>query len=524
LEETALQRSGLAVLTRLRTYYDPESRSPEVRRALVDPIFFGERYVRPHDARWIKQTAQFQKDMVQHLLEGSRFDPEILKQVHRPEDARDLATTAYRTLWIPIEHAMTTWLSVVIPLWIICIDQESKGALIGNRVDDAMKPLAVIKWHVENNQLLRGDFPEVREDRKAGWSDERIFVQRRDRTKDPTVQTSGITGTIQGARLDWAFGDDVQDRRRALSDAYNQADQENWQEIIENRIVDGGVCSTYGTLQSGRDLTATMSRSPGYRHMHLSAYDTDGRYGKKGEPIWMPRERLELARARQGERRFARKYLNDSKDEGGKLLRAEHFRTVTSKDVAWAGALWYAGVDPATGESESADPDEYSIVYGIRERSGRAVVCGSIGSYNWGMYEGMEQLKKLHGSHHLTKVAIESVAFQVAVKQQLWRETSIPAYKSPTSKSKEMRFESMGSLFEIGRAVVLESGPGIYEPDNASTEENLYDQWIDFNEGRHDDRLDAMEKFLEAALGAYTLVDPVDEETRKLLTGATFLD
>jgi hypothetical protein len=287
--------------------------------------------------------------------------------------------------------------------------------------------------------------------------------------------------------------------------------------------VDGGICASYGTLQSGRDLTATMSRSPGYRHLHLSAYDETGTYGPKGSPIWMTHERLELARARQGERRFARKYLNNAKDEGGKLLKAEHFRTVTSKDVDWSGAHWYAGVDPATGESESADPDEYVITYGIREKSGRAVVCGVIGSYNWGMYEGTDQLQALHRKRHLTKVAIETVAYQVAVKQQIWRETSIPAYKSPTSKSKEMRFESMGVMFEIGRAAILESGPGIYESDNEGSNENLYDQWIDFNEGRHDDRLDATEKFLEAALGAYVLKDPVDEDTRALLQGASFL-
>lgn len=455
-----------------------------------------------------------------HLLKGSRFDPNILKEVARPLDAAELATTAYRTLWIPIEHAKTTWLSVVIPLWIICVDQESKGALIGNRVDDAMKPLAVIKWHLEQNQLLLGDFPEVRPDKNAGWSDERIFVQRRDRTKDPTIQTSGITGTIQGARLDWVFGDDVQDRKRALSEVMNQADQENWQEIIENRVVDGGIVGGYGTLQTSRDLIASMSRSPGYEHMHLSAYDEEGRYGEKGAPIWMTRERLELARARQGERRFARKYRNDAKDEGGKLLKAGWLNFISARDVKWAGASWFAGVDPATGEAESANPDEYSITYGIRETTGRVVVVGIIASSDWGIYEGTHELQKIHKVKGFRKVAIESVAFQVAAKQQIWRETSIPAYKSPTTKSKETRFESMGVLFEIGRAVVLDRGDGIFGNDE---EENFYDQWIDFPEGRHDDRLDSTEKFLEAALSGVMHVEPVDEETRELLANARFM-
>ena len=519
--ETALQRSGLAVLTRLRTYYDPESRSSEVRRALVDPIYFGERYVRPHDARWTKPTAEFQVDMVYHLLEGSRFDPKLLQAVARPEDAKEIATTAYRTLWIPIEHAKTTWLSVVIPLWIITVDQEAKGALIGNRVDDAMKPLSVVRWHIENNQLYRGDFPEVRPDFKAGWSEERIFVQRRDRTKDPTIQTSGITGTIQGARLDWVFGDDVQDRKRALSDVMNNADQENWQEIIENRVVDGGIVASYGTLQSGRDLNATMSRRPGYKHMHLSCYDRTGKYGPVGAPIWMSEERLKLARERQGERRFARKYMNDAKDEGGKLLKAEWLTMIPSRSINWKGAHWYAGIDPATGESESANPDEYVICYGIREQAGRCVIMGWSASSDWGLYEGTQELERLHKAKGFRRVAVESVAFQVAVKQQIWRETSVPAYKSTTSKSKEMRFESLGTLFDIDRIVIAEDAPGLYGEDD---DENFYDQWIDFNEGRHDDRIDAAEKFAEAALSGFTLPDEKDSKTRELLANARLLD
>lgn len=508
----------LATISKLRTFYDPESRSDVVRRALVDPIFFGETYVRPHDVRWTTDTREFQRDMVYHVLKGSRFDPEILKEVPRPEDAQEFARTSYSALLVPIEHTKTTWLSVVLPLWITLVDQEAKGALIGNRAEDAQKPLSVIRWHLEHNQRLRADFPELRPDYRAGVSETRIFVQRRDRTKDPTIQTTGITGTIQGARLDYAFGDDVQDRRRALSEIMNQADQENWQEIIENRVVDGGICSTYGTLQTKRDLTNTMATRPGYRHMHLSAYDRDGRYGEPGEPLMMTRERLKLARERQGERRFARKYLNESKDEGGKQLKAEWLKFVEWSDVNFDGAGYFAGADPATGEAEGPSPDEYSITYGIKEKSGRVVVLGIVANQKWGIYEGTMELAKLHKKYQLRKVAVESVAFQVAQKQMLWRETSVPAYKAPTPKtSKETRFESMGALFDIGRVVVYSRGEGIYGDDET---ENFYDQWIDFPEGRHDDRLDSTELFLQAALGSALAQEPVDEETRQLLANA----
>lgn len=511
----------MAVLARLRTLYDPSSRSPEALRALVDPIYFCERYVRPHDVRWTKPTAQFQIDMVYHLLAGSRFDPALLRQLledGRPlTDAEQMAETAFRTALIPIEHGKTTWLSVGVPLWTITVDQEVKGALIGNRKEDAQKPLTTIKWHIENNQLLRADFPELRPDYRQGWSDERIYVERRDRSKDPTIQTSGITGTIQGARLDWVLGDDVQDRKRALSETMNQADQETWQEINENRVVDGGICGCYGTLQSSRDLVMSLSRSPGYRHMHLAATDREGRYGPKGLPLFHTRERLALARARQGERRYARKYDNDAKDEGGKQLKAEWIHMVGFKDIPWDKLRYYAGVDPATGEAETSNPDEYCICWGAKDPRGVVYVLGFRASEDWGITEGTKQLASLHAHHHFARVAIESVAYGVAAKQRVWEETSVPAYKSPSTKDKATRFESLGTLFDVQRVVLYDKAPGAFGNDD---EPNFWDQWIDFPEGQHDDRVDACEKMVEAAIGARKVREEPDDRTRELLSGA----
>lgn len=506
------------MVTRLQRYWVPETQSPEAQRARVDPIFFGERYVRPFDARWTKDTQQFQIDMVYHLLEGTRFDPKIIQEYPRPQDAKEHSRIGFRTLWVPIEHTKTTWMSIVIPLWTIVVDQEVMGALIGNRQADAMKPLGVIKWHIENNQLLRADFPEVRPDLAAGWSDQRIFVERKSRSKDPTIQTSGITGTIQGARLDWILGDDVQDRQRAISEVKNQSDQEQWQEINENRIVDGGLIASYGTLQTSRDLTATLSRRPGYKHMHLSAIDETGKYVEKGKPIWLSAERIQEARERQGERRFARKYLNDAKDEGGKKLKAEWIRFVTQDQIPWKDLVYYAGVDPATGEAEIADPDEYAIAWGGRAPDGRFFLLGTIGSSSWNISEGTKQLAILHQRRKFRRVAIEAVAFSVAAKQDVWQYTSIPAYKSPTSKEKDIRFETMAGLFEVGRVLVYEGGEGIFDDEG----ENFYDQWIDYDEGRHDDRLDAVEKCIEAAMISGTIVKPAEGRIREALTKASF--
>ena len=515
-----MQRSGKAVISRLLAYHVPESKTREAQRARIDPIFFGERYVKPHDARWTSGTQQFQVDMVHHLLKGSRFDPDILIKYPRPDDAKENSETQFKTLWIPIEHAKTTWMSIVIPLWILALDQEAMGYLIGNRQSDAVKSLGVIRWHIENNQLLRAEFPELRPDYVAGWSDTRIFVERKSKTKDPNIDTTGITGTIQGTRLDWVFGDDVQDRTRALSEIKNQGDQEMWQEIIENRVVDGGICASYGTLQTGRDLTATLSRSEGYQHMHLSAIDNEGRYGSPGSPLWMTKERLDKALKRQGQRRFARKYLNDATDEGGKLLKADLITFVSHEQVPWQSLTYYAGVDPATGETEVAEPDEYAIAWGGKTPDGRVYLLGTMGSPDWNIADGTRKLAALHTAKKFRRVAVEAVSFSIAAKQDIWRGTNVPAYKSPTASSKELRFETMSGHFEIDRVLVYEGGPGIFGNDEPGTE-CFYDQWIDFNEGVHDDRLDAVEKMLEAAMISRRISSESDDKISEAIRNAS---
>jgi phage terminase large subunit-like protein len=509
----------------MRAYHDPESKTPEARRARIDPIYFGERYIKPHDARWTIETKQFQKDMVQHLLKGSRFDPTNLAIYPNPSspEAKADSVTSFRTAWIPIEHAKTTWLSITLPLWALAVDQEAMICLMGNRVKDAQKSLGPIKWHIEHNQLLRADFPELRPDESAGWSDERIFVERKSRSKDPSIQTAGITTTIQGSRLDFVLGDDVQDRTRALSDLKNQADQENWQEIVENRVVDGGVCASYGTLQTSRDLNATLSRSEGYEHMHLAARDLDGTYGPVGAPLFLTEQRIATAQKRQGARRFARKYMNDAKDEGGKLLGAELLHYVHHDDVPWKNLIYFAGVDPATGESEQAEPDEYSIaVVGVDRKTSTAYLVATYGSAQWNIAEGTKQLQKLHEKYNFHRVAVEAVAFSVAAKQNIWSETAIPAYKSPTTKSKHIRFDTMSHLFEVERVLVVEEGPGIFPDADDDLIENFYDQWIDFDEGRHDDRLDAVEKACEAAMISATVPQTKTDRVREALSKASF--
>ncbi|KKM63357.1 hypothetical protein LCGC14_1512240, partial [marine sediment metagenome] len=188
-------------------------------------------------------------------------------------------------------------------------------------------------------------------------------------------------------------------------------------------------------------------------------------------------------------------------------------------DIPWNDLTYFAGVDPATGEAESSNPDEYVIAYGARDSRGYGYVLGVRGSSDWGLLEGTKQLELLNRERSFRRVAVESVSFQVAAKQHIWAETGIPAYKSNTTKSKAVRFETMAGHFEIKRVVIFEKGEGIFGEDE---DENFYDQWIDFDEGRHDDRLDSVEKAVEAAMISATVPQEKTDRVREALSKASF--
>ncbi len=77
----------------------------------------------------------------------------------------------------------------------------------------------------------------------------------------------------------------------------------------------------------------------------------------------------------------------------------------------------------------------------------------------------------------------------------------------------------MAGHFETERVLIYEGGPGIFGDDE---EENFYDQWIDYDEGRHDDRLDAVEKFLEACMISGAVARPKEGRIRNALAKARF--
>lgn len=146
---------------------------------LNDCIYFGETYIKLYDQKWTSETADFHYELIDAILEYDRL------QVH-----------------IPFEHAKTTWISIVFPIWQIIKGFNIQLLLISATPKLVKKCLAVISWHLLNNKLLLRDFPHLKKNEEIEkWTDRQIYVERDSISKDPTVEAVGMGGDILGGRF-----------------------------------------------------------------------------------------------------------------------------------------------------------------------------------------------------------------------------------------------------------------------------------------------------------------------------------
>ena len=84
---------------------------PKDKRAILyakdNCIYFGEKYIKPYDIKWTSKTAPLHYELIDSILKYERL------QVH-----------------VPFEHAKTTWISIVFPLWQIIKDTNVQILLL----------------------------------------------------------------------------------------------------------------------------------------------------------------------------------------------------------------------------------------------------------------------------------------------------------------------------------------------------------------------------------------------------------
>ena len=426
--------------------------------ALQDCIYFGETYIKPFDKDWTSHTADFHRELINLLVSEEKL-----------------------MVRIPFEHAKSTWISIVFPLWNICKDPDTSILLLSSTPTLVKKFLGVIKRHIEENPLIHRDFPYVKASKsQEKWSDSQIIIERTNIAKDPTVEVAGMGGAILGGRFRIIIGDDVSDRKNMNTRELRDKAADWWFEDVSSRLLEGGKIAYVGTLQHWDDLGCRLEDNGTYKSIIKQAVvDWDAQ-----KTLWaerFPFDRLMEIRKNIGAIRFNKVYQNNKEAIRGRKLKAEWLHYYDPDSIDRKNLRIFMAVDPAIGEKQ--ENDFFAIgVAGWNPKVNKIYVLQT-----WkGRLDFPSQVKKLKEFYYEwrpERMFNENQAFQKALPQQLGSEDLEIAkhiVEVTMIKSKDERFESASVMFENGRVLILE------------TEDDFIDQWTNYPKVLHDDVLDVV--------------------------------
>lgn len=496
---------------------DPASskaRRERVTQALANPAFFAEVYFRPYDPNWSEQIPQFGIDML-----------------------RFMATVNKGVCMLPPEFMKTT-LAQVYALWrtarAATFGQMLRGMLMSEEEDMAKANLAVLRWHIENNERLIGDFwddkaglPLLRRNSSIDqWRDDSLLLERAGVSRDPTWQAKGLDSKgIHGRRLDVFIGDDLVTPINAESPAHRKRALDTMDLKVETRVVASGQMLVLANFNDDKDLPSTLAKRKRWSvfrrpSLHVPGQpetapkDTDLHDRSKVAVTWPENwsyERL-IAEFEEKPMRFRRIHLLDPRAEMGERLSTSWLRQIEPTETPLRYCRYYIGIDPAPG-GETDDLDFFNITvlalsalnadvvesYNVRASTPRQ--CALVGI----AHDRYQRLGLGVVAIGISKVALDGYfrgALQIARPDLTHKVVPIS-----TPGSKEVRLEGLGPFASTGWLRFWRPVLGAVDRDEGLTSDladrhqelSLFEEWRDFPFGRHDDRLDGLDMGIRTA-------------------------
>jgi hypothetical protein len=428
--------------------------------AICNPVIFGEYYIKPYIKNWDSKTADFHYDMIENCL---RYKDIVIH--------------------VPVEHAKSTWMSLVYPLWYLANNINANIAIISDTARQAKGFLHLIKMHLEENSLLKKDIPYLMPDYNKKWTESEIFVVRDiyKQSKDPSILAIGAGGGILGARLDLVIADDVCNLDNSSTEHNREKMLNWWDEIINSRVVEDGKKIVLGTLQNSNDLLCTLSDRGNYKYVHFKAFDEEN-----NTSLWPEKwsiKRLINKRNDIGLIKFNKVMQNDRKSKATKVLDINWLKFYGGYRKIQLPPQYeldiYISFDPAiSDDKETAIKNQLDkcciAVHGLCKITKNIFLIEYYQEYLT-FPEQLKIIDKYWLKYQLKckGIGVESTAYQKALAQQAYLLESLPPIipVQVGTQSKTIRLESFAVYSEIGRYFILE------------THNEFIQEWEDYEPG-----------------------------------------
>lgn len=513
---------------------------PEIDPELIKQILTAQKYLAEQERIATERSGMlFKKIFLPH------YETEASPPFHHELMGLALREPPYDQEWpdkdglvvaAPRGSAKSTILSLTLPLY-LGLHRKKKFCILVSDTDTQVQFLMdAIRRELEENERIIDVFGIVRGDRfKATpfrWTntDFTLAITDPPGSDDPATIVwtcryvgRGMRSKVRGlrsraSRPDFLCLDDAENDMHTQTEEQRQKTEDWFQRALlpmldpkNATVIVAGTMIHFDSLLAKLLKRATPDGKTIYVTRLWRAYNEDG------SSIWPERftkEWLDKKRAAMPARAFNSEYLNDPRDPDTAKYRPEWIRWYKAgvdTDVR-DGVLYfrdkplriYVGVDPAIEEREDVAVDDTAIaVIGVTPDD--QVVVLHVWAARVDFPAQCRMITNIATQFNAHIVAIEKQAYQLALVQQLLRDTHLPINALQHKAPKYERLTASSIPFEEGRVYLRASDDQRGEWDELHrvrihpSQQKFYTQLVHFPSGEHDDIIDALANALIVA-------------------------
>ena len=438
----------------------------------------------------------------------------------------------------PRGHAKSTCAALAYPLWCICEQRRRNIVIITHESALATQFVRDIRNELEVNDRIidkygdlckepatkrRSDGATKGKARRHGGTKARSVgrktAKRRARPKwseaifttatGITVQAKSAGGSLRGARVgpsrpDLIICDDIE-KDELVATPEGRRKLEHWlRRVVMPALAPDGQLLVLGSLIHYDSLLANLcdkQRFPRWDYKVYRALEAelaeDGNYYRIALwPARWPVERLDEERERVGTLAFEQEYQANPIDDSIRVFQPEWLQRYNPGELVEQNLITLMAVDPATGISGG---DFFAIWIGSLDRSTGIIYTRELTLERIGVPEQVRRIVAKFEQWRPVKIGIETVAYQVALKQILEERSRqnrlyMPIVPIQTTANKRARIEGSSPFYENGTFRL----PHALDPQIES-------QFLHFPKARHDDAPDVCAMGIELARSLRTV-------------------
>lgn len=317
-------------------------------------------------------------------------------------------------------------------LWRLRKNTNLRFLFVGENDKVGGKNLSDIRWHLQNNQLLRALYPGMTPAEGAKWTESEIMLPRTKTFDEPTITTIGIGAKHTGFHYDVIIYDDpiglvARDSPAEMNAAIEWfkaaqglLDNPNSEEIIVGTRWLDGKGDLYGHIMEEMPFRMTANGPEGYKWYFRQAIEN----GESIFPERYPLHELDKIRRRMGSYLWAANMMNDPAIPGNQDFPDEWIGSYTALPegrgieldngdrVLYKNMVRLMVYDPSAG-GKSAEAENALVVVGMDVK--RRIFALEDWAANCGFSESVEKAHKLNDKWRVWKCFYEAVGAHKAV-------------------------------------------------------------------------------------------------------------